>query len=248
MFHHMVKTQYSCNIKILGSDNGRDYINFELSRFLQDHEIVLKTTCHHTPQQNGVTEKKNRRILETTCCLLWCICSQTVLACISYICSLCYELYALLGLEFLNTTSKAYSTCSSGFYTYFVISDVWLCGLCSHPKTSSQRTWSVYTSMCFFGLWKSTAGIHVFSPHHSMYVCYNGCYVFRVQMVYASSLSQSDLEGEWWLGWSTLVRLYFKERNGECNSPTAQQIARHESKEDNTVQFGKTTKQQCLVQ
>ncbi|KAB2604263.1 hypothetical protein D8674_037554 [Pyrus ussuriensis x Pyrus communis] len=38
----MIKTQYSIDIKVLRSDNGGEYINSELSRFLQDRGIIHK--------------------------------------------------------------------------------------------------------------------------------------------------------------------------------------------------------------
>ncbi|MBT0984662.1 DDE-type integrase/transposase/recombinase, partial [Salmonella enterica subsp. enterica serovar Typhimurium] len=63
-------TQYSIDIKILRSDNGGEYIASELSWFLQDRGIIHQTTCPHTPQQNGVAERKNRHIFETARALL----------------------------------------------------------------------------------------------------------------------------------------------------------------------------------
>lgn len=66
----MVETQYSSIIKVLRSDNGGEYINFELSEFLHGQGILHETTCPHTPQQNGVAERKNRHILETARALL----------------------------------------------------------------------------------------------------------------------------------------------------------------------------------
>ncbi|CAL2237877.1 unnamed protein product [Prunus armeniaca] len=69
-FAQMVQTQYSSVIKVLRFDNGGEYINFELSEFLRGQGILHETTCPHTPQQNGVAERKNRHILETARALL----------------------------------------------------------------------------------------------------------------------------------------------------------------------------------
>ncbi|CAN6557534.1 unnamed protein product [Malus baccata var. baccata] len=69
-FSQMVATQYSSVIKVLRSDNGGEYIGSELSNFLRDQGILHETTCPHTPQQNGVAERKNRHILETARALL----------------------------------------------------------------------------------------------------------------------------------------------------------------------------------
>ena len=62
----MIGNQFSLPIKVLKSDNGGEYLNFELSQFFAEHDILHETTCPQTPQQNGVAERKNRHILETT--------------------------------------------------------------------------------------------------------------------------------------------------------------------------------------
>jgi transposase InsO family protein len=70
ILYHMVRTQFSLPVKIIRSDNGGEYLNFELLNFFQDNSILHETTCPRTPQQNGVVERKNRHILETTKALL----------------------------------------------------------------------------------------------------------------------------------------------------------------------------------
>ncbi|KAM1776985.1 hypothetical protein ACFX11_043708 [Malus domestica] len=69
-FYCMVKNQYSLPLKVLRSDNGGEYLNTELSQYFQEHGILHETTCPQTPQQNGIAERKNRHILETTRALL----------------------------------------------------------------------------------------------------------------------------------------------------------------------------------
>jgi transposase InsO family protein len=58
-------------IKVLHSDNGTKYINRAMHCFLRDNSIIHQTTCVSTPEHNGVTERKNRHILEVTRCLLF---------------------------------------------------------------------------------------------------------------------------------------------------------------------------------
>ena len=62
-FHRMVARQYGAHIQVLRSDNGREYVNSELSYFMTTHGIIHQTTCPYTPQQNGVAERKNRHLL-----------------------------------------------------------------------------------------------------------------------------------------------------------------------------------------
>ena len=63
-FHNMVATQYSSVIQVLRSDNGGEFVNQEFKQYLIYHGIVHQTTCPYTPQQNGITEHKNRHLLE----------------------------------------------------------------------------------------------------------------------------------------------------------------------------------------
>jgi len=70
-FYKMVQTQFESPIKRLRSDNGREYVNQNLSKFLKENGVVHELTCVDTPQQNGVAERKNRHILEVTRALLF---------------------------------------------------------------------------------------------------------------------------------------------------------------------------------
>ena len=62
-FHAMVRTQFDSNIKILHSDNGTEYIDKSFRAFLDDNGILFQTTCVGTPQQNGVVEHLNAKIV-----------------------------------------------------------------------------------------------------------------------------------------------------------------------------------------
>ncbi|CAL2267943.1 unnamed protein product [Prunus armeniaca] len=66
----MVKTQLHARIQVLRSDNGGEFLNHDLNQFLQDHSIIHQRSCPYTPQQNGVTETKNRHLLEVVCASL----------------------------------------------------------------------------------------------------------------------------------------------------------------------------------
>ena len=53
-FYRMVQTQFGKTIKRLRSDNGTEYVNRNMSEFLQKHGVIHELTCVDTPQQNGV--------------------------------------------------------------------------------------------------------------------------------------------------------------------------------------------------
>lgn len=69
-FHKMIQTQYNTSIKVLRSDNGREYTNVQLQTYLQQHGIIHQTSCINTPQQNGTAERKNRHLLDVTRALM----------------------------------------------------------------------------------------------------------------------------------------------------------------------------------
>jgi len=46
----MIQTQFESPIKRLRFDNGREYVNQNLSIFLQENGVVYELTCVDTPQ------------------------------------------------------------------------------------------------------------------------------------------------------------------------------------------------------
>lgn len=70
-FHSMIQTQFQAKIQILHTDNGREFFNTSLSQFLSHHGIIHQSSCVYTPQQNGVSERKNRHLLEVAQSLMF---------------------------------------------------------------------------------------------------------------------------------------------------------------------------------
>nr|GEV91432.1 retrovirus-related Pol polyprotein from transposon TNT 1-94 [Tanacetum cinerariifolium] len=46
-------------------DNGGEFTSNSMITFYEENRILLETACPHTPQQNGVIERKHRNLLET---------------------------------------------------------------------------------------------------------------------------------------------------------------------------------------
>uniref|UniRef100_A0A2N9IRZ8 Integrase catalytic domain-containing protein n=1 Tax=Fagus sylvatica TaxID=28930 RepID=A0A2N9IRZ8_FAGSY len=59
-FQAMVNTQFSLPIKILRSDCGGEFTSTDFTQFCHDKGILHHLSCPHTPQQNGVAERKHR--------------------------------------------------------------------------------------------------------------------------------------------------------------------------------------------
>ena len=71
IFHKMIRTQFGTDIKILQSDNGKEYDNSDLSPYFASNDIIHHTYCVDTPQQNGVVESKNRYLLNVARSMLF---------------------------------------------------------------------------------------------------------------------------------------------------------------------------------
>ncbi|KAJ9701155.1 hypothetical protein PVL29_006480 [Vitis rotundifolia] len=64
-FYTEIQTQFNIYIRVLRSDNAREYFSAPFTSFMSHHGILHQSSCAHTPQQNGVAERKNRHLVET---------------------------------------------------------------------------------------------------------------------------------------------------------------------------------------
>ncbi|CAK9813843.1 Retrovirus-related Pol polyprotein from transposon TNT 1-94 [Anthophora plagiata] len=69
-FKAFVENQTGKKIKYLQSDNGKEYCNTAFDDFLKTEGIGRRLTVTHTPEQNGVAERRNRTLMDMTRCLL----------------------------------------------------------------------------------------------------------------------------------------------------------------------------------
>lgn len=59
-FVQMIKTQFGKHIKAVRTDNAPELIAGQFKAFLLAQGMTHQTTCPHTPQQNGVVERKHK--------------------------------------------------------------------------------------------------------------------------------------------------------------------------------------------
>jgi hypothetical protein len=69
-FKAHVENQSNSQIQILRSDNGTEYLSNQFQQFCDEAGIEHQLTAPYTPQQNGVSERKNRSIMEMVRCML----------------------------------------------------------------------------------------------------------------------------------------------------------------------------------
>lgn len=65
-----IRNQFNQSIRMLRSDNAKEYFSGQFNNFMTSHGIIHQSTCPHTPQQNGIAERKHRHIIETARTLL----------------------------------------------------------------------------------------------------------------------------------------------------------------------------------
>ncbi|XP_019258315.1 PREDICTED: uncharacterized protein LOC109236575 [Nicotiana attenuata] len=71
-FIFMVETQFQTKVQTVRSDNALELASFSSGAFFfSEKGIIHQTSCPHTPQQNGVVERKYRHLLETARTLLF---------------------------------------------------------------------------------------------------------------------------------------------------------------------------------
>lgn len=70
-FKSRVENQTGKKIKILRSDNGREYCNKPFDDFLVECGVVRQLSAPYSPQQNGLSERMNRSIVEKARCMLF---------------------------------------------------------------------------------------------------------------------------------------------------------------------------------
>ncbi|KAM1755844.1 hypothetical protein ACFX12_008126 [Malus domestica] len=69
-FYSFVLTQFATAIQTLQSDGWGEYVSKAFQSFLLDKGITHQLSCPHTPEQNGLAERKHRHVIETTVTLL----------------------------------------------------------------------------------------------------------------------------------------------------------------------------------
>ncbi|CAK1596097.1 unnamed protein product [Parnassius mnemosyne] len=69
-FKNLLEKHTGANIKCLRTDGGGEYCNDRFKCFLKSQGIIHQITVPYCPQQNGVSERLNRTLLEKARCML----------------------------------------------------------------------------------------------------------------------------------------------------------------------------------
>ncbi|KAK2966046.1 hypothetical protein RJ640_001980 [Escallonia rubra] len=155
-FLSMTKTQFDSHvqfykpseqkIRILRSDSGGEYMLKEFQDFLKTEGIQSQRTCPETPQQNGVSERKNRHILEVV---------RTLMS-DSHIPSTFWVEAASTAVHLINCLPSSVLKSNSPYYSLFnTFPDysrfhVFGCVCFVHLPTHERTKFSKQAAMCVF--------------------------------------------------------------------------------------------------
>ncbi|GJU49502.1 retrovirus-related pol polyprotein from transposon TNT 1-94 [Tanacetum coccineum] len=70
-FKKLVEVQSGSTLRILRTDNGGEYTSNEFEYFLWQQGVIHQVTVPYSPQQNGVSERKNRTVMEMARSMLY---------------------------------------------------------------------------------------------------------------------------------------------------------------------------------
>jgi hypothetical protein len=63
-FLRRAQNEFGLRIKKIRSDNGTEFKNSQIERFIEEEGIKHEFSSPYTPQQNGVVERKNRTLMD----------------------------------------------------------------------------------------------------------------------------------------------------------------------------------------
>lgn len=70
-YNAIIKNQYMHNVRVLHTDNGKEYVNKIFQEYLDREGIVHERTAPYTPEQNGRAEREQRTIVESARSMLY---------------------------------------------------------------------------------------------------------------------------------------------------------------------------------
>ena len=70
IFLAMAENVSGCKLGTLRSDRGGEYMSTDFNAFMAERGIKHQCTVPYTPEQNGVSERKNRSLMEMARCMV----------------------------------------------------------------------------------------------------------------------------------------------------------------------------------
>lgn len=71
-FIKMVEVHFEKHIRFFRTDNGTEFVNERVAKTFRDHGVLHQRSCAHSPQHNGIVERRHRTLLESARALMYC--------------------------------------------------------------------------------------------------------------------------------------------------------------------------------
>lgn len=60
MFLNEIRTQFGISIRVFANNNSHEYLSDQFYKLMTSKGLLHQTLCPHTPQQDGVVERKKQ--------------------------------------------------------------------------------------------------------------------------------------------------------------------------------------------
>lgn len=129
-FYHIILTQFQTKPQLLRTDNGGEYVNLNMKKFISDHGLIHETTFPNTPNKRGCLKDKSYSLRYYPSPSIWYTCSLSFLARSHWHCQLFDQSSSHKSSELPGP-----STYSPNSHLYFVLPlfstlCIWLCCAC----------------------------------------------------------------------------------------------------------------------
>ena len=141
-----VETQTGNKVKVIRSDNGKEFLNESMDDFMGEKGILHERTAAHSPQMNGLVERDNRTVVERVKCM-------------SYTADLPLNLWAELAntAVYLMNRIPNREEKQSPFELWFGQKprvshpeNHRLRNTCAHPESSAEENWMLFHGQAYW--------------------------------------------------------------------------------------------------
>ena len=189
IFKNEVQNQLGKSIKALRSDRGGEYLSQEFAHYLKECGIISQLTPPGTPQWNGVSERRNRTLLDMVRSMM----SQTDLPTSFWGFALETAAFILNRIPSKSVQKTPYEMWT-GKRPSLSFLKIWGCDAYVKRQTSDKL--DVKSDKCrFVGYPKETKGYYFYIPsENKVFVARNGVFLEREFVSKRSSGSKIQLE------------------------------------------------------
>ena len=153
-----MEKQSGKSIKTLRSDRGGEYLSTEFTQFFKDNGILAQLTPPYTPQMNGVSERRNRTLLDMVRSMM--SFSKLPISLWGYVLETVAHVLNFLPRKFVASIPYEIWKGKKPYFSYF---RVW--GYPSHVEKHDTDKLESRTEFCrFVGYPKETSGYYFYRP------------------------------------------------------------------------------------